>query len=908
MCRLPFSNRYCSNSSNSPASFAVDGQGAGGSLAASQLPTNAASAPVGQSVPMVIRSEVKSHGPFKPIDRAASLATTPEQTAALEALIARYTARTPESKKLTIKNRPILADPRSVGGFKQLWKEMVYPIYTTRSDGSRVWDVDGNEYVDFVMGFGASMFGHRPPFVVKAVHEQLDRGFEIGPIQPLAGEVAELMREFTGMERVAFTNTGSEAVLAATRVSRTVSGRDKIAVFAGAYHGIFDEVLFRPLTVNGETRTAAIAPGIPASALAQVMVLDYGNPQSLEILRARGSEIAAVLVEPVQSRRLDLQPREFLHELRKVTEETGTALIFDEVVTGFRVHPGGAQAYFGVRADLATYGKVIGGGISIGVVCGDPKYMDALDGGQWHYGDTSFPEVGVTFFAGTFVRHPLALAAAKAVLLHLKEQGPELQKNLTARTEQLANQMRAIIDEFEAPYQLTQFSSLMQLAFPSEQKFAGLLFYLLRERGIHIWDNRAFVITTAHSEADFSKLLTAFRESLQAMVDAGFLPPPSSGSKTTSAVRAPRVDTPAREIPVLAAVPAGVDQFPLTEAQKEIWLAAQMGGEANLGYNESLKLEFHGSFDAELFRAAVQQIIKRHPILLASFTADGQWQRIDPKVKLEVPLIDLSAKADGERELQRVIETEVSSAFELTQGPLVRVRIVRLNSDHHVVIWTAHHIVCDGWSGGLVVSELGKIYSALKQGTQPALETPESFRQYAIHTQGDSAEAREASTYWGQQFATIPAPLELPSDRPRPSVRTASAATLKRDIPESLHLLLKRTAGTAAHHDGGAADGRVEDFALPAYGPNGSGGRPGSCGPGDYRQELSCWPLRQFAAGALETAAGWHLSAESCGHQEKRSGRLRSQSEHHRWNSPENQGAAQHQPATAGGSHLQHRS
>ena len=185
------------------------------------------------------------------------MALTADQSRALDALIARYTKRTAGSKKLAAQNRPILADPRSVAGFKQLWKEMVYPISTTRSDGSKVWDVDGNEYVDFVMGFGASMFGHRPPFVVQAVHEQLDRGFEIGPIQPLAGEVAALMTEFTGMQRVGFTNTGSEAVLAATRVARTVTGRDKIAVFAGAYHGIFDEVLFRPLTINGETRTRA---------------------------------------------------------------------------------------------------------------------------------------------------------------------------------------------------------------------------------------------------------------------------------------------------------------------------------------------------------------------------------------------------------------------------------------------------------------------------------------------------------------------------------------------------------------------------------------------------------------------------------------------------------------------------
>ena len=332
------------------------------------------------------------------------------------------------------------------------------------------------------------------------------------------------------MERVAFTNTGSEAVLAATRVSRTVTGRDKIAVFAGAYHGIFDEVLFRPVTRDGEPRAAALAPGIPESALGQVIVLDYGNPQSLDYLRARGSEIAAVLVEPVQSRRLELQPKEFLHELRRVTEQTGSALIFDEVVTGFRVHPGGAQAYFGVRADLATYGKVIGGGLPIGVVTGAAKFMDALDGGKWQYGDTSFPEVGVTFFAGTFVRHPLALAAAKAVLTHLKEKGPELQERLNERTAQLAVELQAILDEFDAPYHLTQFSSLMHLTYPGDQKFAGLLFYLLRERGIHIWDNRAFVMTTAHREEDLRKLTRAFRESLAEMRSGEFLLPPPEPS------------------------------------------------------------------------------------------------------------------------------------------------------------------------------------------------------------------------------------------------------------------------------------------------------------------------------------------------------------------------------------------
>ncbi len=745
-------------------------------------------------------SPTKSHGPFKPIDKSAGFALSSRQSEALDALIARYTHRTAESKKLAAKNRPVLADPRSVAGFNRLWKEMVYPISTTRSDGSRVWDVDGNEYIDFVMGFGASIFGHRPPFVLRAVEEQLKLGFEIGPIQPLAGEVAALLKEFTGMERVGFTNTGSEAVLAATRVARTVSGRDKIAVFAGAYHGIFDEVLFRPLKKNGQAAAAPIAPGIPSSALDEVIVLDYGNPESLDIIRARGSEIAAVLVEPVQSRRLDLQPREFLHELRGVTDQIGSALIFDEVVTGFRLHPGGAQAYFGVRADIATYGKVIGGGLPIGAVTGSPKYMDALDGGQWQYGDTSFPEVGVTFFAGTFVRHPLALAAAKAVLTHLREAGPQLQQRLAARSAQLADDMRAAMAEFEASYNITQFTSLIQLGLPHDQKFAALLFYFLRERGIHIWENRAFVLTTAHSEEDFSKLGGALRESLAEMREGEFLPPPS-GSSTKSYSPSTKHSVASESTEPLAPVAVAQDSletpFPLTEAQTEIWLAAQMSTDAAIAYNESVSFDFKGEFDATLFRGAVQQVLQRHPILLASITADGRSQRVQPGTKVEIPLMDLTDRsaAEGRSELEKLVDRETREPFNLASGPLLRVKIVRLSADHHVIIWTAHHIVCDGWTGGLLISEISQIYSASKRKSQPVLEAPLSFRKYVEENGPDTPGARNSVAYWTAQYKDLPAPLDLPTDRSRPALRSSKASTTKRHIDASLHKSLKKVAG-----------------------------------------------------------------------------------------------------------------
>ena len=158
--------------------------------------------------------------------------------------------------------------------------------------------------------------------------------------------------------------------MAAIRVARTATARDKIVLFAGAYHGTFDEVLVKGIRKAGAPHSLPIAPGIPREKVENVTVLDYGTPDALEYIRAHANELAAVLVEPVQSRHPALQPLEFLREIRRITETAGAALIFDEVVTGFRVHPGGAQALFGIRADLATYGKVIGGGLPIGVLAG----------------------------------------------------------------------------------------------------------------------------------------------------------------------------------------------------------------------------------------------------------------------------------------------------------------------------------------------------------------------------------------------------------------------------------------------------------------------------------------------------------------------------------------------------------
>ncbi|MGQ4584032.1 amino acid adenylation domain-containing protein [Lysobacter sp. F60174L2] len=439
----------------------------------------------------------------------------------VQSFMQRYIERTGKSKAYTREHRPHMADPRVVNGFRPAVKEIVYQIVVERSKGAHVFDIDGNEYVDATNGFGTSMFGWQPGFVMDAIRAQLDLGYEIGPQHPLAGEVTRLVCELTGHDRAALCNTGSEAVMGAIRVARTITGRNTVVMFSGSYHGINDEVIVRG---TRKLKSVPAAPGILPNTAENVLVLDYGTDEALEIIRARAGELAAVLVEPVQSRRPDFQPAEFLREVRRITEQAGAALIFDEVITGFRSHPGGAQALFGIKADLATYGKVIGGGYPIGVIAGKRAFMDALDGGHWDYGDDSQPTVGVTYFAGTFVRHPLALAAAHAVLVHMKESGPALQQGLNARVEAFADELNAFCLQVGAPLRITQFASLWRTQFLEDHPMQEMLFAMMRIRGIHILDNFPCFFTTAHSEADFQAILKAYKDAVLELQGAGLLP------------------------------------------------------------------------------------------------------------------------------------------------------------------------------------------------------------------------------------------------------------------------------------------------------------------------------------------------------------------------------------------------
>ncbi|MBS0558373.1 MAG: amino acid adenylation domain-containing protein [Proteobacteria bacterium] len=696
---------------------------------------------------------------------------TPAQRAWVEDFVRRYNARTAKSKAFSQTHRQRMADPRVVTGFHPLWKELVYPLVVDRSHGARVWDVDGNEYIDLLNGFGVNFLGYQPDFIRAAVAAQLERGIEIGPQHPLTAEVAELIAGMTGMPRVAFCNTGSEAVMGAMRIARTVTGRKTIVVFRDSYHGIFDEVIVRG---SRQLRSIAAAPGILASAVENVLVLDYGSDEALRIIDQRKHELAAVLVEPVQSKHPDVQPRQFLHTLRGICDAGACALIFDEVITGFRIAPGGAQEFYGVRADIATYGKIIGGGMPFAAIAGNGKWMDALDGGDWRFGDASAPEAGVTYFAGTFVRHPLALAAAKAALMHVRDQGPALQRTLNARTAGMVKRLNTAFAARRAPLTALCFGSLWKIRVDEDQAFASLLYYALRERGLHVYEQFNCFLSVAHGDAEADEIARRVDAAVAELMQVGLLSPRTSAAAT----------------PAAAALP---EQLPLTDAQQEKWLACQFGDQANIAYNESFVLQLDGDLDRAAFARAFAQVTARHEAFALSFAADGGQQRAGPLQPLPLSEKDL-AGADAAT-LSACCANVVGRAFDLIRAPLARAELLRLGAQRHALLFVAHHLIFDGWSAAILLDELAQAYAACATGRSVELAPAESFRAYALAERARRAMPAAASQieYWKRLYAQPPAPLNLPTDRAAADTDFA-ATTLRHDFPPDLVAALRQTA------------------------------------------------------------------------------------------------------------------
>ncbi len=368
-------------------------------------------------------------------------------------ILARYRARTGASQRAH--DRALKSLPAGVN--RNIVYQTPYPLFVQAGRGAHLIDLDGQRYLDLIGNYTAMILGHCPPAVVEAAQAQVARGTAWAAASPDEAVLAEMILERLGGDgRLRFTASGTEATLMAIRAARAFTRRPLIAKFEGGYHGLNDYAMVSlapGLDVAGPSNqpNSVPAPGVPAAVADTVVVLPFNNPGAVEaILRRHGGEIAGVIVEPVMGVAGILAPRPgFLEMLRRVTRELGMVLIFDEVIS-FRLAHGGAQEYFGVRSDLTTLGKIIGGGYPIGAVAGRPDIMQMFDPTQ--------PDT-VTL-SGTFHANPVALAAGIATL---KEFTREAIDDLNRRGQQLHEKMARLFQRCRTPLQLHTIGSLFNI-------------------------------------------------------------------------------------------------------------------------------------------------------------------------------------------------------------------------------------------------------------------------------------------------------------------------------------------------------------------------------------------------------------------------------------------------------------
>jgi glutamate-1-semialdehyde aminotransferase/3-oxoacyl-(acyl-carrier-protein) synthase/acyl carrier protein len=672
--------------------------------------------------------------PYKEIVKETSKLLTAVQTNHLNDLTNTIVTQTKTTKDVTQEYRTVLANNRNVAGFKPETKEITYQIIAEKSKGSRITDLNNNEYVDLTMGFGVNILGYNPDFIEKALQEELKKGYAVGPMNETAGKVASLISELTGNERVAFYNSGSEAVMVALRLARATTGKSKYVIFKESYHGTFDGILALNNPLDPDS-PIPLAPGITDNFISNAVVLEYGSKAALEYIEENTHVLAAVLIEPVQSRRPDLQPTEFIQEVRKITKNNGTALIFDEVISGFRITLGGAKKWFDVEPDLCTYGKIVGGGMPVGVVAGNAEFMDAVDGGTWQFGDDSFPNRPTTFVAGTFNQHPLTMRASYEVLNYLKEQGNQLQENLNNKTAALVNRINTYFKSVGATAEVMNFGSLFRFTF----KGGWDLFYQhLLANKVYVWEGRNCFLSTAHTNDDVEFIYQAIVKATEAIMQSGWIKLDKTKERTNT--------------------------IPFSEEQEQLYAISAVSEEAMSSFNENQIVDLKGNLDIDSLKNAFIKVVNRHEALRTRKIDSAGFHIssvVTPKINvLNANHIEGIEKTKG---YDAFLGKQGAISFSLEDGPLIRMLVIQISNNHYKVLLTSHHLVADGYSIELIWNELSRTYSSEIKGKLLGLLPSAKLSTFNEWLEKPTENTTNDNEFWRKEFAKKYPKITLPS-------------------------------------------------------------------------------------------------------------------------------------------------
>jgi glutamate-1-semialdehyde 2,1-aminomutase len=390
------------------------------------------------------------------------------------------------------------------------------PLFMERSTGSKIYDVDGNEYIDLVVSYGPMIIGHGHPKVVSAVQEQVAKGFTFGASTENEIRLAEMVcAAFPGMDKVRFVNSGTEAIISAIRLARAFTNKNHIVKFSGCYHGHSDALL---VAAGSGLATLSIpgSSGVPKEAVQNTLIAEYNNIESVKKHIATCSDIAAVFIEPIAGNMGVVIPSDsFIKELRKITEEAGILLVMDEVMTGFRSKFGGAQELLGIQADITCLGKVVGGGFPVGAYGAREEIMQMV------------APLGPMYQAGTLSGNPVAMAAGISTLEELKAQNPYAKFNNIAETIEKAlldaaaeneidltvNRFGSMLNPFFTSKKVTNFSEAQECDTDKFTKF----FWGLIQNGVYIPPSQfeAWFLCSVISEDDIEKIITAINKAMK---------------------------------------------------------------------------------------------------------------------------------------------------------------------------------------------------------------------------------------------------------------------------------------------------------------------------------------------------------------------------------------------------------